>query len=151
MSKTVPFETRNPRQPGANLGLFYVNLTIPYQWRINISFVPIFPNALFLKQEIRANLAQFATVSTSTSQFHIGGGSTSGLSQYFRTRPYWDGTIRRGSNSSSTRRCGHRRTSNLKLFIFGIPVMKSSRPQRSELSPNSWPFLWSALPGHRAW
>ena len=36
----VPFETQNPRQPSANLGLFYVNLTIPYQWRmVNFSDV----------------------------------------------------------------------------------------------------------------
>ena len=49
VATTVPLETRSPSQPGANLGLFYVNLTIPYQWRIDTSIVPIFSNASLLK------------------------------------------------------------------------------------------------------
>jgi hypothetical protein len=49
VATTVPFETRSPSQPGANLGLFHVNLAIPYQWRIDTSIIPIFSNASLLK------------------------------------------------------------------------------------------------------
>ena len=45
VSQTVGIETANPRQSGANLDLFHVNLAIPYQGRIDIRFVSVLPNA----------------------------------------------------------------------------------------------------------
>jgi hypothetical protein len=59
VATTVPFETRSPSQPGANLGLFHVNLAIPYQWRIDTSIVPIFPNASLLKRDNSARIKFF--------------------------------------------------------------------------------------------
>jgi hypothetical protein len=41
-------ETGNSRQCGANRDLVHGNLAIPYQRRIDIRFVPIFPNACLL-------------------------------------------------------------------------------------------------------
>jgi len=47
--KPVISETGNSRQCGANRDLVHGNLAIPYQRRIDIRFVPIFPNACLLK------------------------------------------------------------------------------------------------------
>ena len=55
MQERVGFETRNLRQYGAIRDRFYASFAIPYQRRIDIEFVPIFPNACHLG---RAKLAQ---------------------------------------------------------------------------------------------
>ena len=57
---TVGIETANSRQSGANRDLFRADFAIPYQRQIDIRFIPIFPNAWVLKQEISANLALIA-------------------------------------------------------------------------------------------
>jgi hypothetical protein len=48
VANMVILGTGNSRQSGSNRALSHANLPIPYQHRIDIVFVPIFPNAWVL-------------------------------------------------------------------------------------------------------
>jgi hypothetical protein len=55
----VIFGTGNPRQSGAHRDLFHAKLAIPYQRRIDIRFVPIFPNTwVWERDKVARSLAE---------------------------------------------------------------------------------------------